>query len=175
MKKRGSDARRPLASQKAPNAKGCIKTLCHCLAEDSRLTGQKAPSAKGCIKTPRHRKTHLGLERKRVRMHRAPKGALRLDRQAEHSYHPFHRQNTPSAKRCIKTQLVTVGACPHLGQKAPSAKGRIKTRHRRSRTHQQLDVRKYRAPKGALRLCICACQKHLVIIRSESTERHKVY
>ena len=86
---------------------------------------QKAPSAKRCIKTC----TCLpGLHLRRI------------------------CQKAPSAKRCIKTRGQS--GC-HLqaqgGQKAPSAKRCIKTLATQGRNDYTLQVRKHRAPKGALR------------------------
>ena len=87
--------------QKAPSAKRCIKTLW--TRQDGSahdLSSQKAPSAKRCIKT-RPRVRDAG-DRDGVRKHRAPNGALRLDRGGSNALE-LVGQKAPSAKRCIKT------------------------------------------------------------------------
>ena len=161
--------------QKAPSAKRCIKTwLTHNArarrnrwvrkhrapkgglrqpspsSSGSRCPVRKHRAPKGALRRPSG-KTSTGLLQL-VGKHRAPKGALR--NHVEYAIRPIggNGQNTPSAKRCIKT------ACGHAGyrqrwcQKAPSAKRCIKTRikHRAS-AQGEIRVRKHRAPNGALR------------------------
>ena len=64
---------------------------------------------------------------KKVRKHRAPKGALRLLRHRAGGL-VFGGQKAPSAKRCIKTQKKLFRFDQDMdGQKAPSAKRCIKT------------------------------------------------
>ena len=97
-----ADVRTPLQCQKAPSAKRCIKTLQTQRRNLLRGTGQKAPSTKRCIKTPRM-SVPPSICPIQVRKHRAPKGALRQQRQTKRSGFPGLRQKAPSAKRCIKT------------------------------------------------------------------------
>ena len=66
-----------VVSQKAPSAKRCIKTVVHDEVHQQSVLGQKPPSAKRCIKT--HCLDRQGCNARRVRKHRTPKGALRLD------------------------------------------------------------------------------------------------
>ena len=65
--------------------------------------GQTAPSAKRCIKTQRGRQRHR-RSFPRVRNHRAPKGALRLEDPVSQVRQERQSQKAPSTKRCIKTQ-----------------------------------------------------------------------
>ena len=84
------------------------------------------------------------------RKHRAPKGALRQRVFPTRSDAHDLGQKAPSAKRRIKTTPPLRRRCIPPTQKAPSAKRCIKTvccRSGRARS----PVRKYRAPKGALR------------------------
>ena len=134
---------------------------------------QKAPSAKRCIKTEVTSSSDSQLSP--VRKHRAPKGALRLsfDHLTRVGY--YRRQKAPSAKRCIKTLSRSALRSPRPpGQKAPSAKRCIKTRALASRIATVTNVRKHRAPKGALRpprSGVCWGRSSA----SESTERQKVH
>ena len=64
------------ACQKAPSAKGALRHGAVPICSAVRLR-QKAPSAKRCIKTGQPSGRRSGRWR-RVRRHRAPKGALRL-------------------------------------------------------------------------------------------------
>ena len=61
------------------------------------------------------------------------------------------------------------------GQKAPSAKRCIKTRHVVPGGPDTRVVRKHRAPKGALRLSGGGGRGDTVPDQSESTERQKVH
>ena len=88
-----------------------------------------------CVRKHRAPKGALRLDREglacplpEVRKHRAPKGALRLMAYLTPSSESFSGQKAPSAKRCIKTltnELFQVEPPP--SQKAPSAKRCIKT------------------------------------------------
>ena len=116
--------------------------------EGHRQTGQKAPSAKRCIKT-----VEFGLvlvEPVRVRKHRAPKGALRLASSTRSKSPSCPGQRAPSAKRCIKTN-----------------------RSCRPHTRALAQVRKQRAPKGALRLTNAASSSdsHLLSQKVPSAKR----
>ena len=83
-------------------------------------------------------------------------------------------QKAPSAKRCIKTVLAGQDPLVEEGQKAPSAKRCIKTVLGAGPLQRTINVRKHRAPKGALRLELRA--RHAVgRPSSESTERQKVH
>ena len=111
-----------------------------------------------------------------IRKHRAPKGALRpIGYDAQ--WCVVRGQKAPSAKRRIKTprQERTAECARVHRQKAPSAKRCIKTDARAAGVIFGLNsVRKHRAPKGALRrgtLEVCGL---LVVAESERTERQKV-
>ena len=136
-----------ISSQKAPSAKRCIKT--HVVQCDLvHVSCQKAPSAKRCIKT-----VEFGLvlvEPIRVRKHRAPKGALRLASSTRSKSPSCPGQRAPSAKRCIKTN-----------------------RSCRPHTRALAQVRKQRAPKGALRLTNAASSSdsHLLSQKVPSAKR----
>ena len=69
-----------------------------------------------------------GATRRAVRKHRAPKGALRLTYSRVRASKFLSCQKAPSAKRCIKTDLLSSRHCL-IPQKAPSAKRCIKTNH----------------------------------------------
>ena len=77
--------------QKAPSAKRCIKTMETPSANRQTTLSQKAPSAKRCIKTGCS--SPLRSTRRRVRKHRAPKGALRPGAT------PFPRPTSPLSVR----------------------------------------------------------------------------
>ena len=120
------------------------------------VRGQKAPSAKRCIMTCR--------------------GCLRWRRRAS-------RQKAPSAKRCIKTLLGRFTRTRTLArQKAPSAKRCIKTTQSGPFRPDSAEVRKYRAPKGALRQASMASdakppmpsQKAPSAIRCIKTDRERL-
>ena len=137
--------------------------------------GQKAPSAKRCIKTGQVF-SHLGRNLCEVRKHRAPKGALRLA--ADGGVYMFlpDGQKAPSAKRCIKTGQVF----SHLGRnlcevrKHRAPKGALRQREPRPSGGSGFPVRKHRAPKGALRL-IDVLTGVVDPDVSENTERQKVH
>ena len=119
----------------------------------------------------RHRSLHP------VRKHRAPKGALRQRLSRLWYGLPSTSQKAPSAKRCIKTSRTKPTRIPSKtpSQKAPSAKRCIKTGARFGRgAIGDWQVRKHRAPKGALRL-LMECHFDSSRLRSESTERQKVH
>ncbi len=135
-----------------------------------RQWGQKAPSAIRCIKTSGSRQAHTRC-------------------------HPH--QKAPSAIRRIKTppSAVLRGPPSCVGQKAPSAIRRIKTsrRHATRRTRGRSespsairciktspaggpkcspsDVRKHRAPKGALRLVVVVVKEHQVRVRKHQAPK----
>ena len=89
------------------------------------------------------------------RKHRAPKGALRHHGQRREQALVCRRQKAPSAKKCIKTatRRRRCSVSPQR-QKAPSAKRCIKTTMSSPAGITGVDVRKHRAPKGALRLVL---------------------
>ena len=113
------------------------------------MDGQKAPSAKRCIKT-----FHLLIacfSFNNVRKHRAPKGTLRHQR-PDGERPKMRCQIAPSTKRCIKTRFRDILVLSRFRcQKAPSAKRCIKTRGQIPQRRSGREVRKHRAPKGALR------------------------
>ena len=86
-----------------------------------------------------------------VRKHQAPKGALRPAIRGEEVVDVAARQKAPSAKSCIKTCSSDSFTTVHNGQKAPSAERCIKTWRVSGHMIQCQQVRKHRAPKGALR------------------------
>ena len=88
--------------------------------------GQKAPSAKRCIKTAGS--SVRRSTRRRVRKHRAPKGALRPD--------------LPVPVDPLKSSV----------RKHRAPKGALRPRRAPARRRPCHPVRKHRAPKGALRL-----------------------
>ena len=114
---------RRVRKHRAP--KGALRRACRVFQSLSGVMRQKAPSAKRCIKTPRC---------------------------SERTFRCCRSQKVPSAKRRIKTRFVRDSAVVRDSrQKAPSAKRRIKTACHRCGTRSAKRVRKYRAPKGALR------------------------
>ena len=86
-----------------------------------------------------------------VRKHRAPKGALRLHIPWFITVPLSAGQKAPSAKRCIKTPWQELVLDAAMGE-----------------------VRKHRAPKGALRQG-GSYPPNLMVSESESTERQKVH
>ena len=135
---------------------------------------QKAPSAKRCNKTPQTQQAH----RSRPLRQKAPspKGALRrAGHRIGQGVDRVTGQKAPSAKRRIKTQQrVPRGTWSHGCQKAPSAKKCIKTRLMQL-MHRYPYVRKHRAPKGALRLLRIRKRLTTIRVQSESTERQKAH
>ena len=140
-----------MSSQKAPSAKRCIKT---------RRT--QPSSLQRCSDVRKHRAPKSALRRLAtaifenlnsiVRKHRAPKGALRPGALSTRSSCdcPVRKHQAPKgALRRLLAGVVHVDL--HGRQKAPSAKRRIETRHRRPFSRPAWQVRKHRAPKGALR------------------------
>ena len=120
--------------------------------DDGRVRKHRAP--KGALRpTGRAYRT---CRCDRVRKHRAPKGALRQYEECTRNAAIRHCQKAPSAKRCIKTaHLSLLGDFRHdLRQKAPNAKRCIKTLVNHGPVNLVVQVRKHRAPKGALRQVI---------------------
>ena len=104
---------------RAPN--GALRRSLLATSVVNSLQSQKAPSAKRCIKTLLGRELAAQLQ-DRVRKHRAPKGALRLNG-LNGRLKLLHRQKEPSAKMCIKTQTRRRRRMTgRPGQKAPSSK-----------------------------------------------------
>ena len=133
---------------RAPN--GALRRSWRATRSTSK-TCQKAPSAKRCIKTVPQALVGVCLTCV-VRKHRAPKGALRPHPSAKSVRSRLRSQKAPSAKRCIKTAATSpVRPSNSMCQKAPSAKRCIKTLDEPAVKPEILDVRKHRAPKGALR------------------------
>ena len=175
--------RRYSASQKAPSAKRCIKTLAALFALTSSVS-QKAPSAKRCIKTSnfptmelftadvrkhrapkgalRHRLDDAGgNHRCRVKKHRAPKGALRPTTPKTRSQPSCVRKHR-APKGALRLEITLEITCQTPGQKAPSAKRCIKTPLCGwLGCVLCLQVRKHRAPKGALRCDTWDCLRLL--------------
>ena len=159
---------------------------------------QKAPSAKRCIKTGR-RRGFWPVER-RVRKHRAPKGALRLKKFATRKHPPFYVRKHRAPKGALRPNAshdfrahsdpvrkhrapkgalrqavsASAGMRQPARQKAPSAKRCIKTPCTRRSRRRGAAVRKHRAPNGALRLEIARTLVR-VLTWSESTERQTVH
>ena len=114
-------------------------------------SSQKAPSAKRCIKTW-CRCRRRSLRAWRVRKHRAPKGALRLRVQATQVKIVIVRKHRAPKGALRLVLLLQRFNGRRVGQKAPSAKRCIKTgKDCFSEDSVCADVRKHRAPKGALR------------------------
>ena len=110
-----------------------------------------------------------------VRKHRAPNGALRPERRVV-LIDPTECQKAPSAKRYIKTGVGSGSVSLRCdGQKAPSAKRCIKTEASARTMCYRRQVRKHRAPKGALRPLVMGVTVEVDVVRSESTERQKVH
>ena len=107
--------------------KGALRPSRHNETAVMLLQSQKARSAKRCIKTLRPTFC-VRVPVTRVRKHRAPKGALRLQART-------HRSRCRS---CVRKH------------RAP--KGALRPGPDRRRVGRRV-VRKHRAPKGALRLC----------------------
>ena len=85
-------------------------------------------------------------------------------------------QKALSTKRCIKTPASEHKGAPSHRQKAPSAKRCIKTGFACVVIDGVIcNVRKHRAPKGALRRDVLKCFRVLVRVMSESTEYHTVH
>ena len=138
---------------------------------------QKAPSAKRCIKT-RQARVYPCPAWQRVRKHRAPKGALRLSsREAARTAPPgsVTKHRAPKgALRQVPFAHSRINVI--LGHKAPSAKRCIKTHLLAVRLlSRRLLVTKHRAPKGALRHCVCVATELVPCPESQSTERQKVH
>ena len=112
-----------------------------------------------------------------VRKHRAPKGALRLEKHFSSVQDEIlvrkHRAPNGALRRGRGVCLL---GCEYPRQKAPGAKWCIKTAQQGSFFSSLLwgRVRKHRAPKGALRRQFRFCTI-LIPISSESTEHQKVH
>ena len=118
-----------------------------------RIVGQKAPSANRCIKT-RLQQPCDWLPESGVKMHRAPKGALRRlpPRAAVPDQVAGVRKHRAPKGALRLLEAFDASIAIDVGQKAPSAKRCIKT-DARNGAHRVRDscVRKHQAPKGALR------------------------
>ena len=79
-------------------------------------------------------------------------------------------QKAPSAKRCIKTNAISIPiTAPIVGQKAPSAKRCIKTRGPHESGAHACRVRKHRVPNCALRHAKCVFFTH----KTRSVRKHR--